>query len=191
MKHEYGASVTKIRELCARKEGVSLLEAAAIMKQTRNYVGVYLNTLTKAGELLKAGRYGAFRYFKDPADAADHDTVIAQEKKVRDAAQAKKKNAAKSRRQKEKRAAEKLAKGLQNVNLAKKDSALPKNRTTGISLITKQRELEQKREHLAANIEWPAHVKVQVIPTYQDNRFKPAPGHKGAFLAEWKEKRAA
>lgn len=189
MKHEYGASVTKIRELCARKEGVSLLEAAEMMKQSRNYVGVYLNTMTKSKELSKAGRYGAFRYFKDPADAAEHDSVVAAEKKVREAILAKKKNAAKSRRQKAKRADERAAKGLPPRVTDKK--TILKSNTTGISLMTKQRELEQKREHLAAKIEWPAHVKVQVIPTYQDNRFKPAPGHKGAFLAEWKEKRAA
>lgn len=190
MTHKYGESIAKIRELCARDIGVSTAEAAKELHKTMNYTYVYLAAMVKNKEVTRTGSCRDFRYFTDPEHAFAHEEAEKLVAMARAAAARKRKTEMQKIREKRKRAEARAAKPPVPL-LDKKDSKLPKKKATGISLITKQRELEQKREHLKAKIEWPAHVKVQVIPTYQDNRFKPAPGHKGAFLAEWKEKRAA
>lgn len=189
-KPAYGASIAKIRELCARDIGVSTAEAAKELHKTMNYTYVYLAAMLKAKEVTRTGTCRDLRYFSDPEHAIAHEEAAKLVAMARAAAARKRKTEMQKIREKRKRADARAARPPMS-SLEKKDSKLPKKKATGISLISKNRELEQKREHMAAKIIWPAHVKVQVIPTYQDNRFKPDPGHKGQFVAEWKERRAA
>jgi hypothetical protein len=67
-----------------------------------------------------------------------------------------------------------------------------KPKAQNIVIETKQQAIDKKRTHLKAVIEWPEHVKVQVIEGFKgDTRYQPEPGHVGSFTKEWQERRAA
>lgn len=60
-----------------------------------------------------------------------------------------------------------------------------KPKAQNIVIETKQQAIDKKRTHLKAVIEWPEHVKVQVIEGFKgDTRYQPEPGFVGSFKQE-------
>jgi DNA-binding Lrp family transcriptional regulator len=184
-KEAYGEVFAKVRALCARPVGVSLAEASDEIGRSQNAVSVYIAKLVGSGDVVRAGVYGEYRYFKNRKKAAEHDVVAKAARDVRMAEAKKRKNERRAQKERENRAIARAQKVVQAVKKAK-----PK-KVHHIVIQSVRQSKDQLRQHKEATIVWPEHVKVQRIPTPADMRFAPEPGYKGSFLQEWHERRAA
>jgi len=200
-KKQYGAQLAKVRELTARNTGASLPETAEGIGKSMNVASVYIAALVKAGEIIRSGPHGEYRYFKDPELAAAHD-VVAQAARLQQIEETRKrKNQQKSAKQKAERAKARAERGLPPIGKAKKARkkyVSKKAKDISITLYMRDKAAEnvqkvkdQVKKHQAATIIWPESVKVQRIPTPEDVRFKAAPGYIGEFVREMKERMAA
>ena len=200
-KKQYGAQLAKVRELTARQTGASLPETAEGIGKSMNVASVYIAALVKAGEIIRSGPHGEYRYFKDTELAAAHD-VVAQAARLEQIEETRKrKNQQKSAKQKAERAKARAERGQAPIGQAKKvrkKYASTKAKKTSSSLYMRDKAMEyiqtakdQVKKHQTATIIWPESVKVQRIPTPEDVRFKAAPGYIGPFTLEYQERRAA
>lgn len=114
--------------------------------------------------------------------------MLSTEKYVKFALAEKLRNQKRAERERNRRNVLREAKGLSLIDRIEK---LTKKKPLNLVIRTKQQNMDQIREHKAATIVWPEHVKVQVIPTPQDMRFKADPGYRGEFAKEWQERRTA
>lgn len=201
-KKQYGAQLAKVRELTARNTGASLPETADGIGKSMNVASVYIAALVKAGEIIRSGPHGEYRYFKDPELAAAHD-VVAQAARLQQIEETRKrKSQQKSAKQKAERAKARAERGQAPIGQSKK--ARTKYASKKAKEISATRYLmrdkameyiqtakDQVKKHQAATIIWPESVKVQQIPTPEDVRFKAAPGYIGEFVREMKERMAA
>lgn len=198
-KKAYGAILAKVRELTARQTGASLKETAEGIGKTQNVASVYIAQILKAQEIVRVGQYGEYRYFKDPELAKAYDVVAAVARKQRIAESKKRKNDNKAKKQREERARARAARGQAPIGQYVRKPYVPKTPKSplqrkmpqNIVLQTTQQAKDQLREHKAATIIWPEHVKVQRIPTPEDVRFKANQGYIGPFMREYLERRAA
>lgn len=193
-KAKWGEHAEIIRKLCARKNGCSMREAADTIDRPLNGVSGYLVKMIKAGEAYKAGVHGEYRYFKNKKSAEEFHLKAVAEHAAELEASKKRKNDRRAQAERDKRAKERAAKGLEPyVKPVKKPKVDLKPRYSGISIATKQQALDNKRAHQKATITWPDNVKVQVIPHGEDTRFKfnPEPGWKGQITQDWYDRRLA
>lgn len=198
---QWGAMTNIIRSLAQRKIGVSLREVADKLDRPLNIASGMVSRIHRQKELTKAGIHGQYRYFANPEDAKKHDLEAEEARLKRVQAYKERQNVVRAKRRREARAKAREAKGLppyvkptpkpkppkaQKVDLKPRDSR--------IVLSTKDQDLEKKKAHKAANIVWPEHVKVQVIPTGQDTRFKfipPSKEWRGQITQDWHDRRLA
>jgi hypothetical protein len=205
MKSPYGTQADKIREMCARPTGCSLKEAAEGIGKPMTTASVYIANMVNGKEAVKAGCHGGYRYFKWPEHAEPYHEKAVIEFAARMEQSKIRRRAYQAKRERVRRINERIAKGMPpylapkppkppkppKVAKPKAVKQAPKQRTMNILIETNQQGLDQKREHKAATIVWPEHVKVQVYETRPDMRFKLEPGYRGQFSQEWQERRAA
>jgi hypothetical protein len=189
-KQAYGAVIAKVRSLCARPDGASQPEIKEAFNRPVFAPFVWLKILMDNKEVVQSGVYGEYRYFTDQEAAKAHDTQAKAERLERLEAQRLKWNEVKAQKDREKRAKARLERGDVKKPAGIKNP-LKRKKPQNIVIQSTQQAKDQIRQHKAATIIWPEHVKVQHIPVPEDMRFKPAPGYKGSFLQEWQQRRAA
>lgn len=176
-KAPYGEHFQILSKLFSSNTGCSLPEACKAIDRLANTTGVLLATWCKQGKIHKSGVYRKFRYFlsKEHADAYQIQAELAKTK-VR----------------------AKPAKPPKPVKPPKaKKSTGPKlkldPRPSGLVISTREQDQDRKREAKKATVTWPENVKVQVIPTGQDTRYKfiPPEGWKGQITQDWYNRRLA
>ena len=170
-----------IRNLCARDIGCSLREAAEAIDRKLNITSVYFVQLLKKGIVTKAGVHGEYRYFTDVDAAKLHDEHAQAERAIKLKESADRKRAYQAERERKKRAAKAALRPPKPAKQAKPKRASTALKPSGLTLSTKRQDQERKREHKAATIIWPEHVKVQKAPTPRDDRFTFTPPSK-----EWR-----
>lgn len=193
-KKQYGEQLAKVRELTARDTGASLKETAAGIGKTMNVASVYIAQILKAGEVVRVGPHGEYRYFKDHQLAKAYDMLAQAARKRRMEESRKRKNANKAKVEREKRAKARAERGQAPIGQAVRKKAPTKTKRKmpqNIVIQSVQQAKDQLREHKAATIVWPESVKIQQISTPLDTRFKAAPGYIGPFMQEMKERMAA
>lgn len=194
----------------------------AVSSKSIGCAGAYITSLIRAKKLFKSGVKDFQRYFANKVDADAYQIEADVARLVRLADVKKKRNAANVIRMKNKRAEMRQAKppkpAKQKPVKPEKPKITPKQRAENkrakerkryaerrlkalldkkpkaqnIVIETKQQAIDKKRTHLKAVIEWPEHVKVQVIEGFKgDTRYQPAPGYVGSFTREWQQRRAA
>lgn len=211
----------KIMVLASRKEGVTYYEAHhAIGGNALGGAGSYITKLIRSGKMFKSGVKDFMRYFTDKANADAYQIEADYARLVRMAELKEKLKVKNALRMKERRAklrqakppkppkpekpkpikptpeerAEKLrAKERERYKVRRLKALLDKKpKAQNIAIETKQQAIDKKRTHLKAVIEWPEHVKVQVIEGFKgDTRYQAEPGYVGSFTKEWQERRAA
>jgi len=186
-KAAYGSVIAKVRELCARPGGASQPEIKEAVNKPVFAPFVWLKILMDKNDVVRSGVHGGYRYFTDVEAAKAHDAKVKAEREAKQEAQRLKWNAEKSRKDREKRAKARAERGI--VEKPKKPA--PRKMPQNIVIQSTQQSKDQLREHKAARIVWPEHVKVQHIPVPVDMRFKAAPGYIGPFMREYQERRAA
>lgn len=200
MGKQWGDLTNTIRALSERKIGVSLREVADTLDRPLNVSSGFVTRLVRAGELIKGGIHGEYRYFADIANAEVHNIEAAQALKERQDAYKKRQNVLRAKRGREKRAKDRADAGLPPyVKPVKKDRVLKakrqdiKPRNSGLYFSTAEQDREHKKTQKEMKIVWPDHVKVQVIPTGKDERysFAPKPGWKGQITRDWYDRRLA
>lgn len=167
-----------IRNLCARDIGCSLREAADAIDRKLNITSVYFVGLLKKGIVTKAGVHGEYRYFTDAEAAKAHDAQAKLDREAQLEASAQRKREQQAKRERDKRAAAAAKRPPKQAKPKRASTAL---KPSGLTLSTRAKDLQRKREHIAATIIWPEHVKVQKAPTPRDDRFTFTPPSK-----EWR-----
>lgn len=187
----YGDLKAKVREMCERKEGVSLREASNEIARPDGVASVYLNNMRKAGEVIQAGVHLKYRYFTDKDAAAVYDAKAKADlaKQMAESKERRRiKNAQRERDRRAKQQAMMIPKKRKAEAARIEKIIKTKPVVQQVLLESKQQSIEKKREHLKAEIVWPEHVKVQVIKSH--DRYSIPANHIGGFMEEWNRRRA-
>ena len=187
----------KIIAACDCTAGLTATEIAFVVEDTRGSVSTIAAGLFKDGRLKRAGVKCYYRYFVRQEDADAWDVVALDAYKTMMAETKERKRLSKNERQrdrsKQKTIEARIAKGATLherdalIRQAKRGRGYQENR---VSITVASNGGSAFRPD--AVVVWPEHVKVQVIPTPVDTRFKfipPSNDWKGEITKDWMDRR--
>ena len=195
----------RIIEACDTSGGLSLAELAEAVNDTPDNVNTIAGILHRDGRLFRAGIKRYYRYFLSKAHADAWDLVAEGVYNAAMAESAERKRLAKNERQR-KREKQMTIEGTRPPKKQVKPSAQAlRNKAIKRSKLSKRSRGQQENRvaiTVAANsgsafrpdakVIWPESVRVQVIPTAIDTRFRfipPSNDWKGEISRDWMEQR--
>lgn len=187
----YGKTIAKVRELCARDTGASLREVADAIERPLNVASTYVVKLTKIGESVKVGCHGEYRYFMDRAKAAEFDLQAKADRAKQLEESEKRKRASRAKAERDKRARIRAERGLPPYDPNARSTRAKKPAKQAAQPRKRQEPVDIKKLHQSATVVWPEHIQIQKVPSGRDTRFTfdPPPGWRGQITKDWMNRR--
>lgn len=193
MRAPYGTHKSAILEICGKQEGATMAEISRHINRSANVTTAVMVPLIKNGLIHKAGIRMWYRYFTNPAAAAEFEKrapeLLAQHRKKQREIELERQRAYYHAHK------EKFhAKDRERYRAKKKAKPEPAPKRVEIVLPRHARSVTDKLQASPqATVTWPDSVKVQRLPCGRDTRFTfdPPKGWKGQITQDWMDRRLA